>query len=387
MGDLLNNHSIKNILIYNKKRPIIHNWESFKIIKNSKIKIHGMVDVSQKNNELIDKFLDIINDDSFFMEFFVINNIPFWSSIKNLFLQLYKKRFQDAINEIHIIENIFEKFSILSVTVWSESGFNEQIVIQIAKANNKKINLFQHGIFYDSLQAKEYNEFNGIIPVKSDNFFAWGIPTIEYIKKIGYNKKFYDVGSIFYQSLKFQTPSEEYILLTTTSPGKNISFDLRDETIKKYEENIKKICMIVKKFNKKLIIKIHPFQDEMDITKLIKEIDENISVIKYGNSINLISSCLCLISIDLSTTILEAQLMNKPTIAIKTKDLGLGVPSIFDLNITPYIEIDDLEIELHKIFYDSIYRDNIIKSGEIFSKKFLSYDKYTINSLVKIFED
>ena len=52
--------------------------------------------------------------------------------------------------------------------------------------------------------------------------------------------------------------------LLTAGPTKEHASDLTVEIIEKYMDAIKKICQLVTKYNKKLIIKTHPSPDELD---------------------------------------------------------------------------------------------------------------------------
>lgn len=64
--------------------------------------------------------------------------------------------------------------------------------------------------------------------------------------------------------------------------------------------------------------------------------------------------------------------MGKPVISIKTKEPGLGLPSIFRSKHTTHIRIEDLEYELQKIITNNMHKNEIIKNGEIYISKFFS---------------
>jgi len=122
---------------------------------------------------------------------------------------------------------------------------------------------------------------------------------------------------------------------------------------------------------KKLIIKIHPYSEQEDVTDIIKKIDSEIIIVKNGNILDLISSCEFLITLDLSTTILEAQILEKPSISIIVRDTGLGKPSIFQNNSCIRIPIDQLKNELDNL-NDPDYRKTIINNANNFVKEYIS---------------
>ena len=82
-----------------------------------------------------------------------------------------------------------KKHNFTSIVVWSENGFNEQIMISLAKKYKIPIILLQHGTYVDDLKAKDFNIFSGILPIKSDWFSVWGKEMLEYSKKCGISEK------------------------------------------------------------------------------------------------------------------------------------------------------------------------------------------------------
>jgi len=140
--------------------------------------------------------------------------------------------------------------------------------------------------------------------------------------------------------------------LGTSGPVKENTFDLTVDTIQKNRETIKKICEIASRLNKELIIKLHPSPDEYDPVKLGKEISPNIKVLKSGDIFNLIQSCKVFIVIDVSTAILDAQILGKPVISVRVKDSGYGIPSVLKTNSCLITNIDNIEETLTRIFND-----------------------------------
>ena len=171
---------------------------------------------------------------------------------------------------------------------------------------------------------------------------------------------------------KIKTTNKNYVLLTTTSPVKNIVHGLLVKTQIQYENTIRSICQTTKKLNKKLIIKLHPDFKEIDILKIVKEIDKNITVLKTGNTLDLIASCEVMIAIDLSTTILEAQILKKPVITMHVKDYGYGTHEIFDSSYSLLIDVKEYENYLTKILTDTAFKNNLISMQSGYIEKYFS---------------
>src|SRR5205807_9408325 len=129
----------------------------------------------KSNTEIIVNNIDSLwGTDEFFQSFFSIKKFSFWNAMKSTFLQLCKKRFAEGVEEIELAKKLFARYRFKSILVWSESGFNEQIIIKLAKKFNIPIVLLQHGLYFDTPNSYEFSKFAGILPIDSDKFVIWG---------------------------------------------------------------------------------------------------------------------------------------------------------------------------------------------------------------------
>jgi hypothetical protein len=348
--------------------------------------------IKKTKDSLINQLNHIWKQEDFFKTFFSIDDISFWNIIKFFLIELCEKRMLEAIPEIIITQELFKKIKISSILVWSENGFNEQIAIKIAKRSNIKVILMQHGMYWETDENYEPNKFAGMLPEESDKLIVWGKQTNQYITRCGFPEKTEELGSPSYEiifdrkkmNLMYKTNS---ILLATSSPKKNEVFDLTVQTMQNYENVIKKICQVISKTNKKLIIKLHPFQEETDVSNIIKEIDPTISVIKSGNITSLIEKCEIFITIDFSTTILEAQILNKPVISVFVKDRNLKqVPPVFSSNSCIVTNLENFESSLNKALFDNEYKQEIIKNAEKFVNGYISNQSNSVEKILAFLE-
>lgn len=363
--------------LFNRRRPSVWNLKSYSIIKNSKFTIPNfkkILDealkkkVSQGKKIMIGNFNKILESNEFFEDYFSIENKSFWKSLKENFSKLCQKRILDAIEEIEISNEFLKKQYFSSIIVWSENGFNEQIMISLGKKYKIPIILLQHGSYVDDLKAKDFNIFSGSLPIKSDWFSVWGKEMLEYSKKCGISeKKIIISGSPVHdkfldnKQLKNQE-IENYILLAPTAPRKYYINGLIIEEIENYEKIIKKICQVVLKTKKQLIVKQHPQTHEHDISNLIKKIDPSIKILKQGDITKIIEKCDAVIQVGLSTVILEAQALGKPTISIEVS-YETGLPQFIKKNQCLRITINDLEMHLNRIINNNEYKNEIIQKG------------------------
>jgi len=382
-----------NVISYCRRRPSVWNLPSFNIIKNSNCIIESQFTLSDdkiKNiigNKIWEKKMsDLWNNQIFFENFFAIDTHSFWNILKPFFTELTKKRIPEAILEIELAKKLLDRYDFSSIVVWSELGFNEKILIKLAKDKKIPVVLVQHGLGFETELAKEHVEFMAGIPIYVDEYFVWGQSFQNYLMKSNFNnEKVKIMGSMLHDELfnKKSKKDEDFILLITSSPVKNLINDLLVQTRIDYEEAIRHICTVVTKLNKKLIIKLHPDFEEIDISEIVKKINPQITVLKNANIFNLIESCELLITIDLSTTILEGQILEKPTMAISVKDYGFGIHEVFQSGSCLLTNLDNFESTFNKILTNQKFKNELIKKGQNYVRWYMSNPK---NSSEKVLE-
>lgn len=374
-----------NAILYSRRRPTIWNLKSYLVIKNSKSKIktsNSQIDKHMKNqivnsiDLLLPKIHSLWGEESFFQTFFTIGKISFWDALKPKFMELCKKRMVEGIEEIELAKNFFSKFKFDSVVILSESGFHEQIILKLAQKNDIPITLLQHGLYYDTTEKYLENKFQGLFPFSSNYIAVWGENMKQYILNCGIDdEKIQILGSPIHNTLfrkkSFNdTTKNKFILLITSGPSNNFTHDLMIKNNIKYEQAIVKICKIVTSLDYKLIIKLHPSPFEVDVTELAKKINPNIEVIKSGNTFDLINSSILVIVVDISTAILESQILKKPVISLSVKNNNWGVPTIFDSCLQT--DIDGIENLILKILESDDYKENHISVGIDYVQKYFS---------------
>lgn len=360
-----------DFVLFNRRRPAIWNFKSYSIIRKSKISIatdqnlvnsHLITVIRKKQQEFIAKLGLLWEKDDYFRKFFSTES-SFWDIIKPIFKNLCEKRTLEAIQEIEISKEILLKHQIRCVIVWSESGFNEQIIINLAKKLLIKTVLLQHGIIVDEPQTFAFNKFSGILPIHSDKYVVWGETVKEYAIACGVPKeKIQVLGSPSYDKIKQKhIPEKNTILLAVTAPRKIHVKGYLVKELENYEKMIEAICKIVYSNNKKLIIKIHPFQEEHDITGVVKKTNPSIKIVKHGNVLSTLESCDSLISVGVSSAIFETQLVGKPIISLQIP-YDIGTPQILRTNSCLKTTIEDLSDTIRKLD-DEKYKKNIVENA------------------------
>ena len=130
-----------------------------------------------------------------------------------------------------------------SILVWSELGFNEKILIKLAKQRKIPVVLIQHGLGLETEKAINLIKFMGGIPKNIDHYIVWGNSFKNFLLRSNFeNEKIETLGSTLHDDFfKIQTTNKNYVLLTTTSPVNNIVHGLLVKTQIQYENTIRSL--------------------------------------------------------------------------------------------------------------------------------------------------
>ena len=388
-----------NFLIYNRRRPAFWNFQSYNLIKRSGC-------LAETENSLLDaklkkiilngkrqieiKISDLFSKESFFKSFFSLEEISFWPTFKEFFQEYFRKRALEFIQEVELTKKLMEKYDFSSILILSEAGLHERIALQLAYQKRIPVCLVQHGINYNTKESYDMNVAKGALPIKSDYYLCWGRISGEYSKKMEIkSEKVHPIGSAVFDGVTFdeqKCSKKDHVLLATGSPTKEHASDLTVEIIEKNMDAVKKICQVVTKYNKKLIIKTHPSPDEFDPSFIAKQVNPEIKVIKEGKISPLIQSCDLLIINDLTSPILDAHILERPVILLSVKDNGWGIPTAFKNNSCLVTDLEKLDDDLKSVLNNERVRNQLIINGTKSSKEYLSYQNNGSKELIKFLE-
>jgi hypothetical protein len=393
-----------NSVFYGLRRPAIWNLSSFSIFRNSKCKIASSVTEKNNSEYNIDQNLRLVNEnfsklidnyDKVLENFFIFNNFSFWSILKPFLIKLFQKHIFESIENITISKQMLTKIKPKHIFLLSESGKTEQIILKLSKQFGIDSSILQHGLGHDNEKGHIYNKFTGTIVNDADHYFIWGNSQFHYAKN--YNlplDKIIKIGSIVHdQTFKIfnqntdKNINQDFVLLATQGP---LHMHVRDYTIKaniEYEDIVRAICKTVKQNNKKLIIKLHPYEDDSGESKIAKEIDPTIQVIKTGEILPLINSSNFMISLgtSLSNVILDAHILKKPVIRIPFGE-WMGSPDQFRESSCFNIPIEEFDTIVQKLFTDKKFKSELIDQGEKFVNDCLENKGISAESIVKYFK-
>lgn len=365
------------------RRPAIWNKKSLSIFKKSKCDLVPSYVISDEQKKIIEEekiitakfFISFKDLENKFFDFFSLEQNSFWNVIKIDFLELCKKRMNEFVSDVVIIHDTLTKLKIKNVLVWSEQSSTEIITLKLSKKYNIPVLLLQHGYYHDTEESFEYLDFMGNIPNYSTKAVVWGEIFEQYLTSMEIKSKIISIGNPFYDNLiekNKESKNSNFILLATSGPVDNIMQDLKINTREKYVESIITICNLIKNSDKHMKIKLHPWQEEFFPAQIFEDIDSKIEIVKEGNIQDLIQNCEIFITFDISTTILEAFFLEKPTISLSVKNYGWGEASIFKTGSCISTESSDFSQILETFLSNPEFRQNLTNKGKLFLEKYLA---------------
>ena len=374
-----------NLIQFGIRRPAIWNIDTFKIIKNSKCGIitpDSLIDselkikIQEQKNLIRKQISELYQQDDILSKYFSYEGYSFWHIIKPIIQRLFEKRIEQIARDIQTIKALFQKITIDTAIISSEIGITEQIVISQYKKYGVKLLLLQHGIYYDSKEAKETNISKGLYPIKSDKFLIWGKVPENDLKNIDIIEptKLKIIGHPKYDSWKPVSIHKDFscVILALTGPEHMLIQGHQISNIIEFEKQLEQIYKIVTAMKKKLIIITHPSFHVFDFSETLKKISSDIEIISVGNTMELINSCDVMIATNYTTVILESYLLEKPVICLPIIDYNLGIPALFDFNSDMIISIEKFQIVLEKLMHDKDFKNKIIQTQNKFIENYLA---------------
>jgi len=374
-----------NLIQFGIRRPAIWNMDTFKIIKNSKcgvITSDSLIDselkikIQEQKNLIRKQILELYQQDGILSKYFSYEGYSFWHIIKPIIQRLFEKRIEQIARDIQTIKALFQKITIDTAIISSEIGITEQIVISQYKKYGVKLLLLQHGIYYDTKEAKETNISKGLYPIKSDKFLIWGKVPENDLKNIDIIEptKLKIIGHPKYDSWKPVSIHKDFscVILALTGPEHMLIQGHQISNIIEFEKQLEQIYKIVTAMKKKLIIITHPSFHVFDFSETLKKISSDIEIISAGNTMELVNSCDVMIATNYTTVILESYLLEKPVICLPIIDYNLGTPALFDFNSDMIISIEKLQTVLEKLMHDKDFKNKIIQTQNKFVENYLA---------------
>ena len=371
------------IFFYGKRRPAFWNGSTLKTIRNSKCKIitnHLIYDNVAKHEEKLGikkmrtQLSELWKKNSSLEKFFTFGDFEVFTLIKPVLVELIENRLSRTIHEIELVNRMFQKIRFDFSVIINELGFSEQIISCLSKTHKVKCIHMQEGFHWDTIAAHANLTSQGAYLHDADTLAVWGdIDRSISIENGGIpSNKVRIIGAPRYDNLfNSETKKQDYILLASSGdPQPEEVNGIRINKIEEYLTDILQISKIVRELDEEVFIKLHPSPTQlMDLVELGKKIDPKITIVSHGEITSLLPSAKLVISIGMSSAIIEALILKKPVIFIPGIDYNWGDPSIINEKGCLISSINELKNDLKGVLNNTkLYAEQQNSSRKYLSK-------------------
>jgi len=371
------------IFFYGKRRPAFWNGSTLKTIRNSKCKIitnHLIYDNVAKHEEKLGikkmrtQLSELWKKNSSLEKFFTFGDFKVFTLIKPVLVELIENRLSHTIHEIELVNRMFQKIRFDFSVIINELGFSEQIISCLSKTHKVKCIHMQEGFHWDTIAAHANLTSQGAYLHDADTLAVWGdIDRSISIENGGIpSNKVRIIGAPRYDNLfNSETKKQDYILLASSGdPQPEEVNGIRINKIEEYLTDILQISKIVRELDEEVFIKLHPSPTQlMDLVELGKKIDPKITIVSHGEITSLLPSAKLVISIGMSSAIIEALILKKPVIFIPGIDYNWGDPSIINEKGCLISSINELKNDLKGVLNNTkLYAEQQNSSRKYLSK-------------------
>jgi len=375
----------KNIILLNQRRPAIWNRKSLKIVRELNCKVLQLekfltndLSLDIKNEiQIMKNNIDKVWSNPQFGNIFTIGDYTYWDAIKEDFKNIFIHRNEEIIRKCILLKKFFETVKIKSILEWSHVGMEESIVLSQSQKHNISTISLQHGIFSENKKFEKYQPILPVLPSKNIKIGVWGKIIQDYIINHGIDEKnVLMIGSprhdIYFKTKKIQNKKNKTVLIVENGFF-HPSFDGSDSRSFDYlEECIRKTFQILKQYEDiNILVKLHPSPTYYSISELIKEISPTTIIYKSEDILDIIKQSDIVIALNYSTALLDAMILEKPTILILTEKQNYEEESMIQKNATLVIQkIDMIKTSIEKILYNEKGSTELIKASNEYLKEY-----------------
>lgn len=376
-----------NILIFNQKKPAIWDFESLKIIKNSKCKVITRYDfenekikkmIKKEQEKMMKNLQLVLNDEKVLRGIFSFNEESFWDIINEEFSKMIIERFLESVERLCLLKSMFQEIKIKHIIDWAHVGTEEKEISHFAKLDNITVSCLQHGIMTLNSIFEKYHPIMPVLPSNDSRMLVWGKTMESYLLEHNVNKdKIKIVGSprhdVFFKN-NLSVKNSKNVLITSNLFFHHNFNGIDTDTFERYVIFLEKILKNLKLRNdKNAIIKLHT-SEQFNIKPIIEKIDPNIPIYQHEDLLPLMESCDSMISLNYSTVLLDALILKKPTMVILPERQNFEEEEIIKRKaVLPISELFDVESKLNDFLDNNNLRNSLVKNGGKFIDDYFSY--------------
>ena len=387
--NLKNYEGVVSLLYY--RRPSFWNMDSLNFLRKSNcklIRMENFLNASDKKliSDLVIDYLEkleILWTNNYLENKFTVEGITIWPFIKEILIEIFRKRIDEYIPLIFFSKRILTKTNVGCIVTLGLFGESEKAILNLNN-NNKPSILLEHGFTNYLPEISRFDITSGL-GIFKDKIAVWGNIQKKYlvdVLKIS-EKRILVVGSPRHDKFFRQTtsPKKDSVRTVLITPGLFDATNAQSSTFSylRLENLLKRIFEISESFkNVKLIVKLHPAQnpDVEYIKKLINQLNPDIMIYHTEPIQKILEDCDTVLNIHTevlpSTVVLDALVMGKPIMNISLTDENYNFQFIKDNAVMQTTYKSDLEKHFQTILYDENLRKELIENAQKHLQSYLS---------------
>lgn len=383
----------RNVLFLNRRRPAIWNLKSINTLRKYGCKLpntNTILDKLEKNqilefkDQIYAKLEKLWSDEVTLKKLFILQEHSFWPVIRDTVIARYKERMIEYINLLMISRKLLQKGNVSCIFLLYEIGETEKAILSLNKNKIPSL-VHQHGFDNLTQNLAKYDPLK-VIPLKSDKIAVYGEINKNYLNV--YQKvdpsRILVTGSPrhdhFFRRKLPQSNKKQKTILITPVPITEFTAQPTTDLYLKFENFIKNFLSTVKDISDvRVIVKLHPSREyhNEEIKNLFKQLDNTIPVYQMNPIIDLLEECDILVNIqpesyNSSTVIMEAFILNKPTMTVFLDDQYHDIEFVKDGASLVISEKSNLEQNLKNILFDEQTRENLIINGRRYLQRYMA---------------
>ena len=361
---------------------ILRKTESLVILPEDFLGKEILAQIKEEKKSILLKIEDTLkNEASKMSNIFNYEEIKFHKILMDLFIRILRERLEEYMIQILVSEKLDESENIVGGITLNLSGETEKSFSKVIK--KFPIILLQHA-FSNYTKPLMFLDVLDDFRFFKDKIAVYGNVLQEYLLSTNLisEDKIIVCGSPKHDSFRpiIKKSGKKKIILVTLRPIISHVEGIRIELYKKYETAINSIIESCSNLsNNEIIFKLHPQQNSNNkfLKDVIKEKNTGAKIIQSTSIKKLLIDCdlhvnLAPDNFDISSVILEAMILKRPTLNIQLQSTPFEFEIIKENAIKTVMYDSDIKEEISELVFNKEKINQLLKKSEAYLNKYLS---------------
>jgi len=361
---------------------ILRKTESLVILPEDFLGKQILTQIKEEKKSILLKIENTLkNESSKMSNIFNYEGIKFHKILMDLFIRILRERLEEYMIQILVSEKLDESDNIVGGITLNLSGETEKSFSKVIK--KFPIILLQHA-FSNYTKPLMFLDVLDDFRFFKDKIAVYGNVLQEYLLSTNLisEDKIIVCGSPKHDSFKpiIKKSGKKKIILVTLRPIISHVEGIRIELYKKYETAINSIIESCNNLsNNEIIFKLHPQQNSNNkfLKDVIKEKNTSAKIIQSTSIKKLLIDCDLHINLapdnfDVSSVILEAMMLKRPTLNIQLQSTPFEFGIIKENAIKTVMYDSNIKQEISELVFNKEKINQLLKKSEAYLNKYIS---------------